>query len=105
MTVSPLRSGAAVGALAAFTQYMRELQAKAWAAASGEAGTDPVGTASEFAPVEVSADAVTGPAPLNSWQGQGAGPGPSGSGAGSSWPQAYGVTTQAGVGGVIDLLS
>lgn len=114
-TVSPLRSGAAVGALAAFTQYLRELQAKALATAVGDISvTDAPSLAvapSTQTSVQVSADAVAAAPALPSWQGpgtsteqHGGSAGTSGS-AGSGWPQAYGVSAQSGVGSVIDLLS
>ena len=74
-TVSPLRSGAAVGALAAFTQYLRELQAKALATAVGdipatEAPSLAVAPSTQTS-VQVSADAVATAPALPSWQGPG----------------------------------
>jgi hypothetical protein len=107
-TVSPLRSGAAVGALAAFTQYLRELQAKAQAAAVGDVSATEapsLAVTPSTASSQVSADAVTAAPALPSWQGPGASTEQRGSSAGSGWPQAYGVGTQSGVGSVIDLLS
>jgi hypothetical protein len=110
-TVSPLRSGAAVGALAAFTQYLRELQAKALATAVGDTSVSP-GLAvapTTASSTQVSADAVTAAPSLPSWQGQGTSTEQHGSpapgSAGTGWPQAYGVGAQSGVGNVIDLLS
>jgi hypothetical protein len=112
-TVSPLRSGAAVGALAAFTQYLRELQAKALATAVGDTTAEPslAVAPSTASSTQVSADAVTATPALPSWQGPGTSAGqhgdssPAPGSAGSGWPQAYGVGAQSGVGSVIDLLS